>query len=95
MPRGVVHAVTIDARDTYIAGTLGIADPVRLRSFNELQHQIACRPMSVLNKTAENDELSIEALWEGAKELRAVPLCASMEKIAASSVTPRRQRRAG
>ena len=90
-----IHAVTIDARDTYIAGTEGIADPVRLRGFNELQHRIAGGLLSALDKTAGIDEAFIEMLWEGSKELRAAALRAGMEKIAISNATPKRQRRAG
>jgi len=90
-----MHAATVDARDTYIPGTEAIADPVRLRYFNELQHQISSRLMHALDKSREIDELSIAALWEGAKELRASVLRTSMEKIATSIATSRRQRRAG
>ena len=90
-----MHAVTIDARDTYIAGTLGIADPVRLRGFNELQHRIVGSLLSALDKTVGIDESFIESLWEDSKELRATTLRAGMEKIASTIATPRRQRRAG
>jgi len=93
-----MHALTIDARDTYIVGTEGIADPVRLRRFNELQHSLGNHLRFILDKdkTYEIDEPYIEMLWdEVSKELRAWALRASMEKIATSSAIPRRQRRAG
>jgi hypothetical protein len=70
----VAFNLTIDARDTYVAGSEEIADPVRLRRFNELQHRLLSRVSSMAERnptTAEDEEHFVDFLLEGAKEARA------------------------
>ena len=90
------HVLTIDARDTYIAGTEAIADPVRLRGFNEIQHRLAGQLRGLLESNGKNapDEIFMGMLLDATKTLRAVALRAELEKLAAgisSSLTPKRR----
>jgi len=68
----IAHSLTIDARETYIPGTEGIADPVRLRGMNELQHQIAGQLLSLLNADGNRypDDVFVEMLLNRLDELR-------------------------
>ncbi len=36
----LAHDITVRARDTYIVGSTQIQEPLKLRAFNEIQHQI-------------------------------------------------------
>jgi hypothetical protein len=76
------HLLTIDARDTYIPGTQGIADPVRLRGFNEVQHRVSSQLRSILGADDKRcpDDAFINGLIESAQELRALLLQADLEK---------------
>ena len=93
-------ALTIDARDTYIPGTEAIADPVRLRKFNEFQHRLTNQLRALLeHDTARFTEEEFCALVvEAVKELHAKQLASDLEKIVVPSTlssSVRRQRRAG
>lgn len=37
----LLHRLTVEARDTYAPGSGAVADPERLRSFNEIVHRIS------------------------------------------------------
>ncbi len=88
------YAATIDARDTYIPGVEGIADPVRLRRFNELQHQLAGRLVGLVDGSgAGDDELFISAVVEAAKELHAVMLKEKLAELRAEEIVSRPARR--
>jgi hypothetical protein len=94
-----MHAATIDARDTYIPGTQGIADPVRLRGFNELQHRIAGQLQSVLDghkpERVEQETL-MELICSAGKELRATTMQKVTGELGGSAPSStRRERRAG
>jgi geranylgeranyl pyrophosphate synthase len=54
-----ILALTILARDTYVAGSDGVADPRRLRRFNELIHRIAGRQVAI-----DMDDEAIESLFQ-------------------------------
>ena|ERR1035437_4121490 len=93
-----MHALTIDARDTYIPGTQGIADPVRLRGFNELQHRLTNHLAGILEpgKAWRADDSFMEMLCEAVGVLHAVALRICVEKLMVSGTgSARRQRRAG
>ncbi len=76
------HLLTIDARDTYIPGTPGIADPVRLRGFNEMQHRLAGQLMALLAADDQRyaDDVFFAMLVESAQELHAAGLRTDLEK---------------
>jgi hypothetical protein len=76
------HLLTIDARDTYIPGTQGIADPVRLRGFNEIQHRVSSQLLSILEADDKRcpDDVFLNNLVESAQELRALLLQTELEK---------------
>lgn len=44
----IAHNLTILARDTYVAGTDAVADPKRLKAFNELQHKLMGQLLAIL-----------------------------------------------
>ena len=75
------QALTIDARDTYIPGTQAVADPVRLRGFNEIQHRVCGQLQAVLDSVEErySDEVFFGVLLEAGKELHAGLLLEKME----------------
>ncbi|HEY8261591.1 MAG TPA: hypothetical protein VIG55_10305 [Methylosinus sp.] len=54
-----ILALTILARDTYVAGSDDIVDPRRLRRFNELMHRIAGRQVAI-----EMDDAAVESFFE-------------------------------
>ena len=89
------HAATVDARDTYIPGTEGVADPARLRRFNEIQHQIAGQLLSATEGRKAEDEGFPAMVAEAVRELRAPALRAAIEKSVEVGAGPRRRRRAG
>jgi len=75
------HMLTIDARDTYIPGTLGIADPVRLRGFNEILHRVSNQLRAILaDRTCYPDDVFMEMLTEAAQELHAAGFQMELEK---------------
>jgi len=69
-PAALSHDLTIAARDCYVPGTEGVADPSRLRAFNELQHRISSQQRDML-KAADRypDDVFIELLVSGLEEL--------------------------
>ena len=57
--------LTIAARDTYAAGTEMVNNPVRLRQFNEVQHQIAGYLCALVNGTERYpDEVFVQMILE-------------------------------
>jgi hypothetical protein len=88
-----LHLVTIDARDTYIPGTLGIADPVRLRGFNEFLHRISNQLLAILTgEQGYPDDEFLEMLIEAAGELHAEGFRVEFEKWGRNSdeIKPRK-----
>jgi hypothetical protein len=92
MIAGWAHAATIDARATYIPSVEGVADPVRLRRFNELQHQLSGGLLSLARGQPLGDDY-FAMVVDMAKELHATALREVMEKDAEAA--SRRKRRAG
>jgi len=88
-----MHAATIDARGTYIPGTEAIADPVRLRRFNELQHRLSGHLRGTLDGVKLSGEFLSELL-ETARDLQAVALRDAIDK-SVTQAEPRKHRRAG
>lgn len=62
-------ALTILARETYLAGTDDVADPRRLRRFNELMHRIAGR-QAVADMDAATVDSFFAPISEASSELR-------------------------
>jgi hypothetical protein len=64
--------LSISARGSYLAGSEDVAEPKRLRRFNELIHRIAGRQIALATASAigANDELFFELLSEATEELR-------------------------
>ena len=62
----LAHEITIVARGTYVPGTEEVADPPRLRQWNELQHLIVGQLIKLLdrNKMRYPDDVLIQSLWE-------------------------------
>lgn len=92
----IAHSLTVDARDTYIPGTEGIADPVRLRGINELQHRIAGQLLSMLDASSDRypDEVFIEILLSGLDGLRCPLSMKQLEQsIQAKPITKDRVRK--
>jgi hypothetical protein len=90
------HAVTIDARDTYIPGVEGIADPVRLRRFNELQHRLLGQLIAVLHQQSSSEYESFLAMVvENAKELHAVALKEKLNAMKSETLSLPPRRRVG
>ena len=93
-----LEIVTVDARDTYIPATQAIADPVRLRGFNELQHKLAAQLRSILAEEQQQYpyEVFFAMILDASGELRAVGLRRELEKLVlAQSAGNRSKRRAG
>src|SRR4051794_14022988 len=70
----VAFNLTVDARDTYVVESEEIADPIRLRGFNELQHRVLSHVSSLANGVqtkAEDEESFVDMVLEWAKEVRA------------------------
>jgi len=44
----LAHNMTISARETYIADSIQIKEPSKLRAFNEMQHQITAQLIHIL-----------------------------------------------
>jgi hypothetical protein len=67
-----IYLCTIFARDTYVVGSEEIADPARLRRFNELVHRIAGRQITLASKGEVDgfDESFFEMMSVAADELR-------------------------
>ncbi|WP_024881295.1 hypothetical protein [Methylosinus sp. LW3] len=79
-----IHLCTIFARDTYVVGSEEIADPARLRRFNELIHRIAGRQVGLATKGEADgfDESFFEMMSIAAGELRvSAALLASIESL--------------
>ncbi|HEY4330293.1 MAG TPA: hypothetical protein VGN88_11200 [Phycisphaerae bacterium] len=92
------YALTIDARDTYIPGTQAVADPVRLRGFNEIEHRVCGQLRAILNSVEErySDEGFFGMLVDTGKELHAGLLLQQLEEFwSESSQGSRGKRRAG
>jgi hypothetical protein len=93
-----MHALTLDARDTYIAGTEAIADPVRLRGMNEAQHRISGQLHKILCDDTDRypDEVFMAMMLDVTKSLRANFLKSELEKMGEKAVQQGRTgRRAG
>jgi hypothetical protein len=89
------HAATIDARDTYIPGVEGIADPVRLRRFNELQHHLSGQLLNLVEGHSGVDhDLFLTMVFDAAKELQASSLKQKLNTIG-SEASPSHRRRVG
>ena len=71
-PSRLGHAVTVAARDTYVPGTEGVADPERLRQFNEMMHRIFGHQSDLLSGTRDTypEDVFFQMLVEYAKELK-------------------------
>jgi len=67
-----IEHLTIIARDTYIAGSEEVSDSVRLRHFNELQHQISGQLVGLLlnRKHYYNDQNFINMIIHGSKIIK-------------------------
>jgi hypothetical protein len=65
--------LTLCARDTYVAGSNQVADPERLRAFNELQHRIVAylRDLAVGDRDHYPDDTICGIIFEGTRELDA------------------------
>lgn len=85
----VAFDLTIDARDTYIPGTEGIADPVRLRAINELQHRICGRVHDLLeNQSDQQDDSAFANMIVATLEDLRCPLAlATLKQAAANTAT--------
>ncbi|HVS72464.1 MAG TPA: hypothetical protein VHQ47_14510 [Phycisphaerae bacterium] len=88
------HAATIDARGTYIPGVEGVADPVRLRRFNELQHRIAGRLLAATEGRKIDDGDFAAMVAEAARDLAAPALRGALEKSIELGSGSRSSRRA-
>jgi hypothetical protein len=60
------HELTILARDTYQAGTLGLLHPARLRAINEVQHRITAHVLALLRNDADRypDDVLVNIILE-------------------------------
>lgn len=78
----VAHALTIDARGTYLPGTEGVADPARLRGIVELQHRVAGQLLSQIRRDQARfpDEDFSQMLWAGLEDLRCTLTLSKLRK---------------
>src|SRR5256885_16509032 len=60
----LAHDLTVAARDTYVPGTDAIANPMRLRAFNELLHRVSSHQRDILADAADRfpDDVFFEML---------------------------------
>jgi hypothetical protein len=67
--------LTVCARDTYVAGSNRVAEPERLREFNELQHRITghLRDLTAGNRDRYPDDVICGIIFEGMRELNTEP----------------------
>jgi hypothetical protein len=62
-------SITVDARGTYVPGTDGVAEPSRLREFNEFLHRVTFQLTHMLSGTPERypDAVFAEIVWDFAE----------------------------
>lgn len=85
------HLLTVDARGTYVPGTEAIADPVRLRGYNEILHRITSHISAILKQDSNRypDDVFFAMLLEAAQELHATSFRQALEiALPPSSTTP-------
>jgi hypothetical protein len=49
----LVHAMTVYARSTYVAGTEGVMDPQLLRWLNEVQHRLIGQAVNLISQDVQ------------------------------------------
>ncbi len=85
-------SLTVDARGTYVPGTDGVAEPPRLREFNEFLHRVTFQLVHMLSGTRERypDAVFADVMWEfaGAVESRDT-LLETMKHVTAGTGTRR------
>ena len=67
----LAKTITIYARGTYIPGTMDVAEPQKLREFNELEHKICNQMTGILFNDHDypEDDIFLKMLFEFAKNL--------------------------
>jgi hypothetical protein len=63
-------AITVAARDTYVAGSEDVADAPRLRMFNEFQHQVTGQLRAIASGDLHRypDEVFVKAIFAFAED---------------------------
>jgi hypothetical protein len=67
----LAHEMTVCARETYVVGTEDIADPQRLRMFNELLHRITGQLIPLVHDDSERypDDVFAAMIWQTSLDL--------------------------